>query len=169
VDGGNSYLYLMKQALGGRLDFIPNLYLPNNTLRIFTGTGVGLGLAVAVFLSFNQTIWKDWRDLPILGSWKDVGVLIALAVGLVLLVLTEWQVVLYPAIFISVGGVLMLLTMVYAMLWAMFMRQENTYSTLSAAWLPLLAGLTIALLQITLIDLFRLWLTGAWGGFPLPG
>jgi hypothetical protein len=59
--------------------------------------------------------------------------------------------------------------MVYAMLWTMLMRQENIFSTLGTAWLPILAGLTITLLQITLIDLFRLWLTGTWGGFPLPG
>lgn len=168
IDGGNSYLYLMKQTWGGRLDFIPNLYIPNNTLRIFTGTGVGLGLAVAVSLSFNQTIWNDWKDRPLLGNWKDVGMLTALALGMTLLVLTEWPVVLYPAIFISAGGVLLLLTMVYAMLWTMLMRQDNTYPTLRAAWLPVLAGLTITLLQITLIDLFRLWLTGTWGGFPLP-
>lgn len=168
VDGGNSYLYLMKQTSGGRLDFLPNLYIPNNILRIFTGSGMGLGLAVAVFLSFNQTIWTDWNDRPILGKRKDVGILIALAVGMVLLVLTDWEFVLYPAAFISAAGVLLLLTMVYSMLWTMLMRQDNTYPTLRAAWLPVLAGLTIALLQITLIDLFRLWLTGTWGGFPLP-
>ncbi len=168
VDGGNSYLYLMKQTSGGRLDFIPNLYIPNNTLRIFTGTGVGLALAVAVFLSFNQTIWKNWNDRPILGKWKDVGILTALAIGMVLLVLTEWEFVLYPAAFLSAMGVLLLLTMVYSMLWAMLMRQDNAYPNLRAAWMPVLAGLTIALLQITLIDLFRLWLTGTWGGFPLP-
>ncbi len=168
VDGGNSYLYLMKQTAGGRMDFIPNLYIPNNTLRIFTGTGVGLALAVAVFLSFNQTVWTDWNDRPILGRWKDVAILIALAIVMVLLVLTESEFALYPAIFLSAGGVLLLLTMVYSMLWAMLMRQDNAYLTLRAAWLPVLAGLTIALLQITLIDIFRLWLTGTWGGFPLP-
>jgi uncharacterized membrane protein len=168
IDGGNSYLYLLKQTSGGRLDFIPNLYIPNNTLRLFTGTGVGLALAVAVFLSFNQTIWQDWKDEPVLGNWKDVGILLVLAIGMVLLVLPEWNWVLYPAAFISAGGVVLLLTMVYAMLWAMLMRQDNAFLTLRAAWLPVLAGLTIALLQITLIDVFRLWLTGTWGGFPLP-
>jgi hypothetical protein len=75
--------------------------------------------------------------------------------------------VLYPVAFISAGGVLMLLTLVYAMLWTMLMRQENLYLHLREAWLPILAGLTIALLQITLIDVFRLWLTHTWGGFPL--
>jgi hypothetical protein len=169
VDGGNSYLYLIKTTSGGRLDFIPNLYIPNNTLRLFTGSGTGLAIAVAIFLSFNQTVWKDWNNRPVLGNFRDLGILIVLAVVMDLLVLPEWSWVLYPAAFISVGGVLLLLTMVYAMLWTMLMRQENAFSTLGTAWLPILAGLTITLLQITLIDLFRLWLTGTWGGFPLPG
>ena len=168
IDGSNSYLYLMKSTAGGKLDFIPNLYTPNNTLRLFTGTGTGLAIAVAVFLSFNQTIWQDWNNRPILGNLKDFGILVALAVIMDLLVLPEWNVVLYPAVFISAGGVLLILTMVYSMLWTMLMRQDNAFASLKAAWLPVLAGLTIALLQITVIDIFRLWLTGTWGGFPLP-
>lgn len=168
VDGGNSYLYLMKQTWGTRLEFLPNLYIPNNTLRMLTGTGVGLGLATAVFLSFNQTIWREWDNRPILGETRHFLSLLALGLGMALLVLTEWEVILYPAAFLSAAGVLLLLTMVYSMLWTMLMRQENSYETLAAAWLAILAGLTIALLQIVLIDLFRLALTGTWGGFPLP-
>ncbi|PWH18407.1 MAG: hypothetical protein DDG60_00510 [Anaerolineae bacterium] len=168
VDGGNSYLYLLKQTWGERLDFLPNLYLPNNTLRLLTGTGVGLGLAVAVFLSFNQTMWIEWDNRPILGDGKQAGMLFVLALGMVLLVLMEWEIVLYLAAFLSSAGVLLLLSMVYSMLWTMLMRQENSYGTLNAAWLAILAGLTLALLQITLIDVFRLWLTGTWGSFPLP-
>ena len=38
VDGSNSSLYLLKQVTGG-LTQIPNLYIPNTTLRLFTGTG----------------------------------------------------------------------------------------------------------------------------------
>ena len=33
--------------------------------------------------------------------------------------------------------------------------------------LPLLAGLTMAFIQITAIDVFRFWMTGTWGAFPL--
>lgn len=167
VDGGNSYLYLLKSVYTGRLDFIPTLYTPNNTLRLFTGSGVGLGLAVAVFMSFNQTFWKDWNSQPILAKPRDFGLLFGLLILLDLLILPEWPLVMYPAIFLSAGGVLLLLSLVYAMLWTMLMRQENTYPTLAAGWLPILAGLTIALLQISLIDIFRLWLTHTWGGFPL--
>ncbi len=53
VDGGNSYLYLLKQTTGA-LTQIPNLYIPNNTLRLFTGTGMGLTMAAFLFPAFNQ-------------------------------------------------------------------------------------------------------------------
>jgi hypothetical protein len=149
------------------LDFIPNLYIPNNILRLFTGSGTGLGMAVAVFVSMNQTFWKDWNTKPVLGKPRDFLVLTALMLAVDLLVLPEWDWFLVPVAFISAGGVLMLLTLVYGMLWTMAMKQENIYMNLREAWLPILAGLTIALLQITIIDVFRLWLTHTWGGFPL--
>ena len=167
VDGTNSYLYLMKSVSGSRLSFIPNLYVPNNTLRLFTGSGTGLGMAVAVFVSLNQTFWKDWNNKPVLGKPRDFLILVALMLLVDVLVLPEWSWVLYPVAILSAGGVVLLLTMVYGMLWTMVMRQENLYMNLREAWLPVLAGLTIALLQITLIDVFRLWLTHTWGGFPL--
>lgn len=168
VDGSNSYLYLLKTMSPGRFDFIPNLYIPNNTLRLLTGSGAGLGLAVAIFPAFNQTVWRDWEPAPAMGSLKPLGILIALMLGLDLLVLTDLDVVLYPVALISAGGVLLLLTMVYAVLWIAFTRQDNTFTTFRQIWLPVLAGLTIALLQITATDLARLWFTHTWGGFPLP-
>ncbi len=167
LDGANSYFFLMKSTYGGRLDFISTIYLPNNTLRLFTGSGAGLAIAVALYPSFSQTIWRDWDPRPALPGLKPLAALIGLMLALDLLVLPEWDWVLYPAALISAGGVLLLLTMVYAMLWMIFMRQENEFMALREAWLPLLAGLTIALIQITAIDLFRLWLTHTWGGFPL--
>ncbi|MEI6288813.1 MAG: DUF2085 domain-containing protein [Chloroflexota bacterium] len=167
VDGSNSYLYLMKSVYGGRLSFIPNLYVPNNTLRLFTGSGTGLGMAAAVFFSLNQTMWKDWDNKPILGRPRDFFILIALMLLVDVLVLPEWGWILYPAAILSAGGVLVLLSSVYGILWAMLMRQENLYMHYGQAWLPLMAGLTIALLQITLFDIVRLWITHTWGGFPL--
>ncbi len=77
IDGSNSYLYLLKQVSPGILPNIPNLYVPNNTLRLLTGSGMGLGMGVMLFPAFNQTIWIGWRrqarHARLEGVWRSVG------------------------------------------------------------------------------------------------
>jgi hypothetical protein len=145
---------------------IPNLYIPNNVLRILTGSGMGLGLAAILYPAFNQSVWKEAEEKPAL-NWKGLLVITAITVCVDLLVLTESPIVLYPAAFISAGGVIILLTIVYSIVWTMLTGQENKFTRLRQMWLSLLAGLTIAVLQILIIDLLRLGLTGTWGAIPL--
>ena len=166
IDGSNSYLYLLKQTSQGALDNIPNLYIPNNTLRLFTGSGMGIALASILFPAFNQTTWKDSDPSPAL-DWKKLGMIIGAVFLIDLLVLTESPIVLYPIAIISVLGVLSLLIIVFSMVWLLIMRQENVFDSLKQLWLPFVAGTTLAFLMITVIDLLRFKLTGTWGGFPL--
>ncbi len=166
VDGTNSYLYLLKQTAGDALNAIPNLYTPNNTLRLFTGSGMGIALASILFPAFNQSAWKD-SDPGRALSWKKLGILIGIILLVDLAVLTEHPIILYPAGILSVLGVLGLLIIVFSMVWVLMMRQENEFTSLAQMWLPLLAGTTLAFLMITAIDLLRFRLTGTWGGFPL--
>ena len=166
VDGSNSYLYLLKQTTGA-LQQIPNLYVPNNTLRLFTGTGMGMTMAAFLFPAFNQTVWRDLDPAPAFEKWNRLLALIGLLLAVDFLILTESPLVLYPIAFISPLGVLALLTTIFAMVWLMLMRQDNTINSIKEMWLPLLAGFTLTLLMILAIDLFRLQLTGTWGGIPL--
>jgi uncharacterized membrane protein len=166
IDGSNSYLYLIKQTSSGALSNIPNLYIPNNTLRLLTGSGMGIALASVLFPAFNQSSWKEMDTGPAL-DWKKLGMIIGLIFGVDLLILTENPIVLYPIAFISVLGVLALLVIVFSMVWVLIMRMENTFDSIRQMWMPLLAGTTLALLMITVIDLLRFRLTGTWGGFPL--
>jgi uncharacterized membrane protein len=166
IDGANSYLYLLKQTSDGVLDNIPNLYIPNNTLRLFTGSGMGIALAAVLFPAFNQSAWKAYDPSPAL-SWKQLGFLVGMIFIIDLLVLTESELVLYPIGMLSVLGVLVLLIMVFSMAWVLMMRAENTFQSLGQLWLPFLAGTTLAFLLITVIDVLRFRLTGTWGGFPL--
>jgi uncharacterized membrane protein len=166
IDGSNSYLYLLKQTSKGALDAIPNLYIPNNTLRLFTGSGMGIALASILFPAFNQSAWKDYDPAPAL-TWKKLGILVAIVLVVDLAILTESPIILYPIAILSVLGVLALLTIVYSVVWMLVMRQENVFDSLPQMWMPFLAGTTLTFLMITAIDLLRFKLTGTWGGFPL--
>jgi len=166
IDGSNSYLYLIKQTSPGALSNIPNLYIPNNTLRLFTGSGMGIALASILFPAFSQSAWKTFDPAPAL-DWKKLGSLIGIVIIVDLLILTESPIILYPIAIISVLGILSLLSMVFSMVWVMIMRQENTFDKLTQMWMAFLAGGTLAFLMITIIDLLRFKLTGTWGGFPL--
>ena len=166
IDGSNSYVYLLKQTSGSIFDNIPNLYIPNNTLRLFTGSGMGIALASILFPAFNQSTWAVNDPSPAL-SWKKLGILTGIVIIVNLLVLTDSPIVLYPIAILSVLGVLALLIIVFSMAWLLIMRQENVFDSLTQMWLPFLAGTTLALLMITAIDLLRFKLTGTWGGFPV--
>ena len=128
---------------------------------------MGLVIALALFPAFNQTMWKEYDNTPAMGSVKNFLIMLAIMVTLDLLMLTENAWILYPVAIISALGVLLILTIVYSMVWAMVMKEENAYISFKQMWLAGLAGLTIALLQIYGIDLFRFALTGTWGAFPL--
>jgi uncharacterized membrane protein len=166
IDGSNSYLYLLKTTAPGAFDNIPNLYIPNNTLRLFTGSGMGIALASILYPAFNQSVWKDSiRERAL--DWKKLGILVGTIIIVDLAILTENPIILYPVAFLSVLGVLGLLIIVFSMMWLLVMRQENEFTPLKEMWMPFLAGTTLAFLMITAIDLLRLKLTGTWGGFPL--
>jgi uncharacterized membrane protein len=166
IDGTNSYLYLLKQTADTALNNIPNLYIPNNTLRLFTGSGMGIALASIVYPAFNQSAWKESNLQPAL-DWKKLAILIGIVLLVDLAILTEHPAVLYSIATLSVLGVLALLISVFSMVWLLMMRQENMFMDLREMWMPLLAGTTLTFLMITAIDLLRFTLTGTWGGFPL--
>jgi uncharacterized membrane protein len=164
VDGVNSYIYLLKQTSGG-LEQIPNLYIPNNTLRLFTGSGMGIALASVLFPVINQTIWREPTNDYALNR-KSFSILVAIIIVINLLILTDSPIILYPIAYISALGTLSLLVLVFMILWMIMMRQDNTFDNLRQLWLPFASGLALALLLILGIDLLRLTLTGTWNGFP---
>ncbi|GAB4498431.1 MAG: hypothetical protein OHK0052_11770 [Anaerolineales bacterium] len=160
IDGVNSYLHLFPGFTGG-------LYEPNNTLRLLTGTGVGLGIAAVLFPAFNQTVWQNAVDLPALPNLRELGLLLGFALALDALILIENPLILYPLALLSVGGLLLILSMVYAIVWMMLFRVENSLTHARQLLTPLLGGLLLAMIQVSLLDAGRFLLTGTWEGFNL--
>ncbi|HVN53034.1 MAG TPA: DUF2085 domain-containing protein [Anaerolineaceae bacterium] len=159
LDGVNSYLHFFPQA--------PQLYPPQNWLRLTTGTGMGLAVSAVILPVFHQSVWTNAKPGSALGSWRALAGLLALAAVMDLLFASENPLVLYPLALLSAAGVLILLGMVYTLIWVMLFRAENRFQRWSQLWFPLTGGLVTALLQVALFDLGRFWLTGTWSGFNL--
>jgi uncharacterized membrane protein len=160
LDGANSFSRL--------LPGLPRFYVAQNWLRLATGTGIGLGIAAILIPVFNQTVWIDYLPIPALGQWRHLAGIIAVGLVGAAGIYSQNPLLIYPLAVLSGLGVLALLTTVYTVVWVLLSKSENRYHTIQELWLPLLAGFTTAMLQISLIDAGRFWLTGTWAGFPLP-
>jgi uncharacterized membrane protein len=158
IDGSNSYIqYLLGSG---------PLYHTDNTIRVVVGTGMGLVLAAALYPAFNQTIWRQYDPGPAIQNWRRFGGLAGLAVLVVLLLLSDNPLILYPLSLISAGSVMLMLTMLYTMITLTLTRNENFANNWQDLLQPLLIGFIIALLQVMLLDYGRLLLVGSWNGFP---
>jgi uncharacterized membrane protein len=159
VDGGNSFLTLIPGAL--------YLYTPHNWLRLVAGTGMGLAISGLLYPAFTQTAWKDWQPQPALSGFKPFFGLVLLALLLDSALLNGNPLLLYPLALLSAAGVLVELTLVYAMVAMMTLRRENLYTCFAEMVLPLVGGFGLGLLQIAFLDFIRYLLTGTWDGFHL--
>ncbi len=160
IDGVNSYMKFFPKAP-------VDLYTPQNWLRLATGMGVGLGLAAVLYPIFNQTVWQDWHNRPTLESWRQLGYWLLCAALVALATLSQNPLLLYPLALLSSATILIILTLVYTMVWAMISKRDNTSHSLKELWPLLVAGFATALTQIALMDLLRYLWTGTWDGFVL--
>jgi uncharacterized membrane protein len=161
VDGLNSYAHFFPG--------LPTLYESQNWLRLVTGTLNGLALAGILYPVLNQTLWVNWEERPILGRWRELAVLVAAAGVVVLLVLSDNPIVLYPLALLSALGVVTILVALNTTILLVVSRRENQAASWRGALLPVVAGFGLAIIQIAAVDAARYAVFGNWGGFPLPG
>jgi len=157
ADGLNSYMTLV----GG-----PHVYEPQNWLRLVTGALQGTTLSILVYPVLNFTLWRRPSPEPAVRNLRDLGLLLLLQAGMVGLVLTQWDILLYPLALLGALGVLTLLTSVNGMLVLIVIRRENVANTWRDSLIPLLAGFTLSLIQIGGIAWVRYALTGTLSGVP---
>jgi uncharacterized membrane protein len=158
IDGINSTL----------AEFAPTymLYVPGNTLRLITGMSMGMVIANVLLPLWNQTFWAEGLDEPVLKSWSQLAWLILLETAAGILVLTGMQWLYFPVAVLTTGMVSVLLTMIYTLLWMVFLKRENLIRHWKEGILYLGIGAISMLVQIGLFDLIRFLLTRSWQGFP---
>ena len=161
VDGVNSYLTLFPG--------LPHLYAPQNWLRLITGTLTGLTLGALIYPIFNQTLWRHWTNQRVLANFRELGGWLVLAAIVIGLVLSDNPVALYPLALLSAVGVVVLLTLLDTIILLMVIRRENRVERWTGLLTPLLAGFTLAIMQIGLVDAARFSIFHTWGGLNLPG
>lgn len=157
IDGLNSFSSLFPG--------LPSLYLPQNWLRLATGLGLGLGVGLILMPVFHETFWRSSSDRPAVETGLQGLGLLVLAALTGLGIYSENPLLLYPLEILSAAVIPLILTICYALLWAIAFHRENTYTSLKDGWVPLVAGFTTAMLQIGAVDLIRFTLTGTWAGF----
>jgi hypothetical protein len=161
VDGVNSYIHLFPGGTG--------IYEPHNWLRLVTGTYCGIAMFNLIFPIFNGTVWRQPGAARAVNNLRELAGVCAVAALAILLVLSEQPVFLWSAGLLSTFGVIMMLTMIGTVLFLSLFRLDRGASRWRDLAIPLLAGLTIAFIQIGGIDMLRLALTGTWAGFTLGG
>jgi len=147
VDGINSYMTLFPG--------LPHLYEPLNLLRLVTGTLEGLAIAAVMLPVVNMSLSHGSAAIPSIGTWGDLGWLLAGGAIVVVVVDTTWDPLLYPLALLSGVMVVLMVGMVNALVLLLVTRREGRL----VAWRPLIApvlgGLALAMLELAAIGIMR--------------
>jgi len=154
-DGLNSYLGFFPGA--------PQLYQPQNWLRLTTGLLEGLALMIFLFPVLNFSLWRHPRREPAIRNLVELLAILPLVALLVLIVRAQIDFLLYPLAIVSSLGVIVLLTMINAILVVVLLRREGAAQSWRGLVVPFTAGLALAALQVTALSLLRAYLTVTFG------
>ncbi len=142
-----------------------SLYEPDNTLRLFSGLGAGIVISGILYPLLGQSVWQDVSLKPAFKDLKAWGIFFGGGLLVGLLVLSGNPLILYPLILLSAAGLILILSLLYAMIWIILMKKDNSFSSWQELGWWWMAGIASALVQVAAIDFVRYQLTGTWSGF----
>ncbi len=176
LDGVNSttsdsYLHDFVNSLVTRPPGVGLLgYRPQPWLRVVSGTLMGMAMSVILVPAFNQTLWSDGTPERTLRSWKELGLLTLVELGMagVILLLVAWssRIALLVISLYSVSGVLAMFVLLGAMMIALILEEHARVASWQAAWGPMAWGVVFALAVVSAMVVARLQVTGTLDGVP---
>ena len=116
IDGLNSYADV--------LPIMPQLYTPDNRLRLVSGLFCGIGLAAVLIPLFNYGVWRDPEPVPIV-RWRELAIML-LGTAFAFAAVTAGPAWLYaPLALLNAVGVVLVLSTVNGLLAWLLMRREG--------------------------------------------
>ncbi len=156
VDGSNSFLTFFPG--------VPHLYEPHNLLRLATGILEGLAIAALALPALNQSLWAELPPMPSADSWQDIAWMLVGGALIAGLVSSELPSLLYPLALLSGLAVVLLLGVVNTIFVLLILRLDGQMTAWRQAALPLLLGLTLAIIELAFVSLARAALE-SWAGW----
>jgi uncharacterized membrane protein len=157
VDGLNSFLTFFPNA--------PHLYVPNNGMRLATGTLEGLAIAAVMLPAFNRSLWARPEPIRSIDGWQDLAWMLAGGALIACLVGSELSFLLYPLAILSGLAVVILLAAVNSMFVLFVLRRDGQATGWAEAAPSLLLGLALAIGELVIVGLARTVIE-AWLGPP---
>lgn len=145
------------------------LWDSTNVVRLITGAASGLAVAFVFYPVFNLSLWhRDElkRERVLDNGFALAGYLVVVGI-LIALILSGGDWLLYPISFLSIGGLLTLLTMANTMLILLITRKDGQARTPHDALTFILIGFAFSLLMLTLLAWGRASLAPFMAGNPL--
>jgi hypothetical protein len=118
-----------------------------------------------VFPVINGALWHDshTRDERVIKSFRELLPFLIGAVVIILIVLWQHPLLLYPLAILSTLGIMLMLGIVNTMFVLIITRREGYARTWGDIILPVTMGLAISFLMIAGMDWFRATLSSAVG------
>lgn len=151
IDGVNSTISIFPGA--------PQLYHTTNIHRIVTGSLYGLAIALLFLPVLNSAVWSLPSGDRSMKNWRELLVMVVILLALDAFVLTTPAWLIYPIAVISIIGPLLLLGFMGAIIVLTMRNLANTVERWRQMTAPLIVGVALGLILITLMDLFRVLVT----------
>ena len=164
------FLLMAADGINSTLDELgmATAYAPRTDLRLLTGMGAGIGLALVVLLVLNTALRGDVDDhLRALGSWRDLGVVLAVNGLIVAALAADTPLLAIPLALLVTVGVIGNLTVVLLLFPSLALGLRGRVTRMSQLAHPAVIGLILALTFVIALARYRIWMEVG-GYLPLP-